>query len=84
MIRMVGWTAMAVAVAGYGGMLIALGLAAAGELTRTQALLIGGGAGVVGEIALWIAAGCLGLTIFRKRKELLRRVFGRKDAPAAN
>jgi len=83
MIRIVGWTAMAVAAAGYGGMLIALGLAATDRIGRTEALIWGGGAAVIGEIGLWVGAACLGLTIFRKRRELLNRLFGRKNAPVA-
>jgi hypothetical protein len=42
-------------------------------------LLIGGPAAVIGEIGLWVAAGSLGWSLFRKRKALLDRVFRRKS-----
>jgi hypothetical protein len=41
--------------------------------------LIGGPAAVIGEIGLWVAAGCLGWSLFRKRKALFDRVFRRKS-----
>ena len=33
---------------------------------------------VIGEIGLWVAAGCLGWSLFRKRKAFFDRVFRRK------
>jgi len=40
-------------------------------------------AALIGEIGLWVGAGCLGLTLFKKRKALFDRVIGRK-APASD
>ena len=39
-------------------------------------------AAVIGEIGLWVGAGCLGLTLFKKRKAMFDRLFRRKAAPA--
>ncbi|MDQ7811633.1 MAG: hypothetical protein RDU12_02875, partial [Brevundimonas sp.] len=41
-----------------------------GELVKRTA--------IVGEIGLWVAAGSLGWTIFKRRKALIDRMFGRK------
>lgn len=78
--KIIGWTALAAAVAGYLGALVAGALFGMGEIGRTEALIWGGAAAVAGEIALWIAAGALGLTVFKRRKAILERLFGRKDA----
>ena len=51
-----------------------------GHLDLTQALLMAGGAAAVGEIGLWVGAGCLGLTIFKRRKALFDRLFHRRAA----
>ena len=51
-------------------------------LTLTQGALIGGGLAVIGEIGLWVGAGCLGLTLFKKRKAMFDRLFRRKSTPA--
>jgi hypothetical protein len=50
-----------------------------GEIPRRETLLIGGPAAVIGEIGLWVAAGCLGWSLFRKRKAFFDRVFRRKS-----
>ena len=31
---------------------------------------------------VWVGAGCLGLTLFKKRKALFDKVMGRKAAPS--
>lgn len=73
---------MAVGVLGYGAMAVILVLGKMDHIDMTQAVLFGVGAGVVGEIGLWVAAGCLGFTLFKKRKALFDRVFrGRREAP---
>lgn len=82
--KMIGWTAMLVCILGYGGSVLTL-LAVKMDylaLTLPQAAVIGGGLAVVGEIGLWVGAGCLGLTLFRKRKAMFDRLFRRKAAPA--
>ena len=33
-------------------------------------------------IHLWVGAGCLGLTLFKKRNAMLDKLFGRKGQPA--
>lgn len=78
--KVIGWTALAVAVAGYLGALVAGALFGMGEIGRTEALIWGGAAAVAGEIGLWVAAGALGFTIFKRRQAILKRLFGRKDA----
>jgi hypothetical protein len=79
-VKIIGWAALAVAVLGYLGMAVAVGLAAFGHIGRTEAVVGGVAAGVVGEVALWIAAGALGFTIFKRRKAILDRLLGRKAA----
>ena len=80
-LRWIGWTAMAVCVVGYAG---GLGLIAAGQMGRFdegQSLVVGGLVLLVGELGLWIAAGCLGLTLFKRRQALFNRLFKRQQDP---
>ena len=44
---------------------------------------MGGVAALIGEIGLWVAAGCLGLTIFKRRKALFDRIMRRGRVPTA-
>jgi hypothetical protein len=76
--KMIGWTAFAFCLLGYGVFTAAVVLNRMGELPMRESLLIGGPAAVIGEIGLWVAAGCLGWSLFRKRKALFDRVFRRK------
>ncbi len=80
--KIIGWTAMVVCVLGYGGFALAVAATKMDYLTLTQGALIGGGLAVIGEIGLWVGAGCLGLTLFKKRKAMFDRLFRRKAAPA--
>ena len=75
--RMIGWTAMAVCVLGYLGGSALLIAGKMDYLEMTPAIVAGGAALVIGEIGLWVAAACLGFTIFKKRKALIDRVLGR-------
>jgi hypothetical protein len=75
--RMIGWTTMAMCALGYGGAAAVAILAKMETLDTTMALLLGAIAALVGECGLWVAAGCLGLTIFKKRQALFNRVFKR-------
>ena len=75
--KMIGWTAFAACILGYGTFTAVVVLNRMGELALRETLLIGGPAAVIGEIGLWVAAGCLGWSLFRKRKALFDRVFRR-------
>lgn len=75
--KMIGWTALVACILGYGGFTAAIVLNRMGELTTRETFLIAGPAAVIGEIGLWVAAGCLGWSLFRKRKALFDRVFRR-------
>ena len=77
--RMIGWTAFAACILGYGAFTALVVLNLMGEIPRRDLLLIGGAAAVIGEIGLWVAAGCLGWSLFRKRKAFFDRVFRRKS-----
>ena len=77
--KMIGWTAFAFCLLGYGAFTAVVVLNRMGELAMRETLLIGGPAAVIGEIGLWVAAGCLGWSLFRKRKAFLDRVFRRKS-----
>ena len=76
--RMIGWTAFAACLLGYGAFTAVVVLNRMGEIAMREAMLIGGPAAVIGEIGLWVAAGCLGWTLFRKRKALFDRVFRKR------
>jgi membrane protein DedA with SNARE-associated domain len=76
--RMIGWSAMAVCGLGYASCAVVAVLAKTGALDTTMALLFGAIAALIGEGGLWVAAGCLGLTIFKKRQALFDRVFRRR------
>jgi hypothetical protein len=77
-IRLIGWTAFAFCLAGYGAFTALLVLNRMGQVAMRDLLVFGGPSAVVGEIGLWVAAGCLGWSIFRRRKALFDRMFGRK------
>ena len=81
--RMIGWSAMAVCGTGYAACAAVAVLARLGVLDTTMALLLGAIAALIGEGGLWVAAGCLGLTIFKKRQALFDRVFRRRKVIAA-
>ena len=76
--RMIGWSAMVVCGLGYASCAVVAVLAKTGALDTTMALLFGAIAALIGECGLWVAAGCLGLTIFKKRQALFDRVFRRR------
>ncbi len=83
-LRLIGWTAMAACVLGYGGavaggVLYRLNLL---NLGQAEAIAVVTALAVIGEIGLWVGAGCLGLTIFKRRKALFDRLF-RRRAPVA-
>lgn len=77
--KTIGWTAFAFCLLGYGVFTVLVVLNLTGEIARRDLLLIGGPAAVIGEIGLWVAAGCLGWSLFRKRKAFFDRVFRRKS-----
>lgn len=79
--KMIGWTAFAACILGYGTFTAVVVLNRMGEIAMRETLLIGGTAAVIGEIGLWVAAGCLGWSLFRKRKALFDRVFRRDSQP---
>jgi hypothetical protein len=76
--KMIGWTAFAFCLLGYGTFTAVVILNRTGEIALRETMMIGGPAAVIGEIGLWVAAGCLGWSLFRKRKALFDRVFRRK------
>ncbi len=78
--RLIGFIAMGFCAVGYLGFALALGAGKMAYLPMTQAAIIAAVAAVIGEIGLWVGAGCLGLTLFKKRKALFDKVIGRKPA----
>ena len=58
--RLIGWTAFAFCLLGYGVFTALIIGSKMDYLTLKQALMFGAPAAVVGEIGLWVAAGCLG------------------------
>lgn len=77
-IRLIGWTAFGFCLLGYGAFTVILVLNRMGHVEMRELLIYGGAAAVVGEIGLWVAAGCLGWTLFKRRRALFDRMFGRK------
>ena len=77
--KMIGWTAFAACILGYGTFTAVVVLNRMGELAMRETLLIGGPAAVIGEIGLWVAAGCLGWSLLRGRRAFFDRVFRRKS-----
>ncbi|KAK0339649.1 hypothetical protein LTR94_033673, partial [Friedmanniomyces endolithicus] len=61
---------MGVCAVGYAGFALALLAGKLDYLPMAQAAIIAAVAAVIGEIGLWVGAGCLGLTLFKKRKAL--------------
>lgn len=78
--KIMGWSALGVCLVGYGLFTALLVAAKMGHLSMKEALIFGAPAAIVGEIGLWIAAGCLGWTIFKGRKAMIDRVFRRRSA----
>jgi len=77
--KMIGWTAFSFCLLGYGTFTAVAVLNRMGELAMRETVLIGAPAAVIGEVGLWVAAGCLGWSLFRKRKAFFDRVFRRKS-----
>ena len=80
-LKMIGLMAMAGCAVGYGGAVVVGLMFRLGHLylSQVQAVAIVTALAIIGEIGLWIGAGCLGLTIFKRRKALFDRVFRRKS-----
>ena len=78
--KIIGFVAVAVAVLGYGAFAGSVVLGKMDILTTAQVLWIGIPLAFVGEAGLWIAAACLGWTLFKGRKAFLDRLMGRKAA----
>jgi hypothetical protein len=80
--RLIGFAAMGVCALGYTGMGLALLAGKMGHLDMTHAALLAAVAALIGEIGLWVGAGCLGLTLFKKRKAMLDKLFRRQPRPS--
>ena len=80
--RLIGFAAMAVCALGYTGMGLALLAGKLEHLDMTHAALLAAVAALIGEIGLWVGAGCLGLTLFKKRKAMLDKLFRRQPRPS--
>ena len=80
--RLIGFAAMGVCAVGYTGMGLALLAGKMDYLDMTHAALLAAVAALVGEIGLWVGAGCLGLTLFKKRKAMLDKLFRRQPRPS--
>ena len=76
--RLIGFLAMGVCAIGYVGAGLALWAGKTDQIEMTHAAIAGAALLVIGEIGLWVGAGCLGLTLFKKRKAMLNRLLGRR------
>ena len=79
--RLIGFAALGVCAVGYTGMGVALLAGKMDYLDMTHAALLAAVAALIGEIGLWVGAGCLGLTLFKKRKAMLDKLLGRSPKP---
>ena len=82
--KMIGGAALVVCALGYtgaGAMILATRLT---EIETKTAVLTAAASATIGEMGLWVAAACLGLTIFRKRKAMLDRLFRRRPGVVAD
>ena len=77
--KIIGFSALAVCLLGYGGFALSIVLRKMDLLETSQVLMFGVPSAVVGEIGLWVAAGALGWSIFKGRKLLMDRIFRRKS-----
>lgn len=80
--RLIGFAALGVCAVGYTGMGLALLAGKLDYMDMTYAALLAAVAALIGEIGLWVGAGCLGLTLFKKRKAMLDKLFRRSPRPA--
>jgi len=78
--RLIGFAAMGVCILGYSGMGLFLLLGKLGHMDMMQAAIWAAVIGIIGEIGLWVGAACLGLSLFRKRADMVNRLFGRGKA----
>lgn len=77
-IRLIGFLALGLCAVGYAGMGLAVLLGALDVIGVTAAVIAAMVLGLLGEIGLWVAAGCLGLGLFQRRRALFERLFGRR------
>jgi len=77
-IRLFGFLALGLCVVGYAGMGLAILLGALEVIGATASVIAAMALGVLGEVGLWAAAGCLGLGLFQRRKALFARLFGQR------
>ena len=82
--KIIGLVAVTVAIVGYGSFLGSVVLGKMDILTTAQVLWVGVPLAFVGEAGLWVAAGCLGWSLFKGRKALMDRIFRRRAEPARN
>ena len=78
--RLIGFVAMGVCAIGYIGGGLALLAGKTDQIEMTHAAIAGAALLVIGQIGLWVGAGYLGLTLFKKRKAMLNRLLGRRPA----
>jgi hypothetical protein len=78
--RIIGFSALAVCVLGYGGFALSIVLRKMDVLETGHVLMFGVPSALIGEIGLWVAAGALGWSIFKGRKALMDRLFRRKPS----
>lgn len=78
--KLIGFGALAVCAVGYVGMGLALVAGKLGYMAMVHAGILAAALGIIGEVGLWVGAGCLGLSLFKKRAALFNRVFGRDKA----
>ena len=76
--KLIGLAAVAVAVLGYGAFAASVVLGKMDILTTSQVLFIGVPLAFVGEAGLWVAAGCLGWSLFKGRKAMMDRILRRR------
>ena len=79
--RLIGWTAFGFCLLGYGGFAAIMIAYKLGHLELREVLIYGGPVAVIGEVGLWVAAGCLGWSLFKGRKAMMDRILRRRSEP---
>ena len=75
---MIGCAALVVCALGDGAMAIMLLAAKADMIEPAMAVLLAAVSALIGEAGLWVGAGCLGLTLFKRRKAMIDRFMARR------
>lgn len=76
-LKLAGYVALGFCAFGYAGFVAAFLAIKGDHVSMAMGLTMAGVFGVIGEAGLWIGAACLGLGLYRNRREKIARWFRR-------